>query len=151
VPGQVLVRFKRTPSGVRAAAAQAKRAALASLRLHRLVGRNHALLLPHHPAGAGEAAVGRQLAQAGQEAPSLPSDALMLFDIIDGSTVEDIVARLCQHPGATRVRRPALAGRPCMLPVRPACRRQPAGGAAPWGPPAPASQVVGHAPHFFPP
>lgn len=102
VPGQVLVRFKPTPSAARTAAAQARSAVLPGLRLHRLVGRHHALLLPHQLVEAGGAASRRKLAQAEQDVPDLPSGALMLYDITDGSTVRDMVARLCRHTGAAR-------------------------------------------------
>ncbi|KAL4856414.1 Thermitase [Chlorella vulgaris] len=101
-PGQVLVRFKQTPGAARTAVAQARDPVLAGLRLHRLVGKHHTIVLPHQQQGSS----GRTLAQAAGPAPNLPSDALMLYDIEDGSSVKEMVARLCQHPGASATYQP---------------------------------------------
>jgi hypothetical protein len=102
VPSQVLVRFKQTAGAARTAVAQAREPVLAGLRLHRLVGKHHTIVVPHQQQGSS----GRTLAQAAGPAPNLPSDALMLYDIEDGSSVEEMVARLCQHPGASATYHP---------------------------------------------
>lgn len=101
-PGRVLVRFKQTPAGARLSAAQARRP-LPGLQLERLVGRHHTLQVPA-AGGGGSSSGGATTATAAattatSPAASLPSDAVMLFSVVDGSTVEDKVAQLRAHPG----------------------------------------------------
>ena len=99
-PGRVLVRFKQTPAGARLGAALAQRP-LPGLQLERLVGKHHTLQVP--PPGSGTTSGGATISTAGTttsgSSPSLPSDALMLFSVTDGSSVEAKVAQLRANPG----------------------------------------------------
>ena len=99
-PGRVLVRFKQTPAGARLGAALARRP-LPGLQLERLVGKHHTLQVP--PPGSGSTSGGATISTAGTttsgSSPSLPSDALMLFSVTDGSSVEAKVAQLRANPG----------------------------------------------------
>lgn len=94
-PGRVLVRFKDSPAGAAAAKAQASRP-LAGLKLKRLVGKHHA-----RPVGSDHAAAlgGGRALRASAPAPSVPSDALMLFEITDGKSVPEKVKELMVSPG----------------------------------------------------
>ena len=125
VPDQVLVKFKHTPGAARTAAVQARQPLLPSLRLSRLGGEHHATVLPHHVA----ASKGRTLSAAeASAAPDVPSEALMLYNIVDGSSVPDVVERLCQHPGAffagphqrqhTHVHGSSMSGQPSLAAFR---------------------------------
>ena len=92
-PGRVLVRFKQTPAGARLSAAQAQRP-LPGLQLRRLVGKRHTTRVPGRPASGSVAA-----AASSTGSTSLPPDAVMLFSITDGSSVEEKVAQLRANPG----------------------------------------------------
>ena len=104
--GQVLVRFKTGTAAASVASAQAE-APLPGLQLQRLVGDHHAMSVP--TPGAGRASV----ASAGG-GHRLPSDAIMLFTITDGSSVQAKVAELQAHPGVCVWRRPG--GLPQVVP-----------------------------------
>ena len=103
-PARVLVRFKQTPAGTRLSAAQAQRP-LPGLQLERLVGKHHTFQVP--PAGGGGSSstsgggvtTSATTTTSSGSSTSLPSDALMLFSVIDGSSVEDKVAQLRANPG----------------------------------------------------
>ena len=91
-PDRVLVRFKATPTAKAAAAVQADRP-LPGLQLQRLVGEYHRVKVPP-PLQPGTAA-----AAAATGTRTVPSDALMLFDITDGASVPAKVAQLRANPG----------------------------------------------------
>lgn len=115
-PGRVLVRFKQTPAGARLSAAQAQRP-LPGLLLRRLVGKRHTTRVPGRPAAGSVAA-----AASSTGSTSLPPDAVMLFSITDGSSVEEKVAQLRENPGGGLVpRRPpsAASAQPVSTPSPP--------------------------------
>lgn len=95
MPGRVLVQFRQTPAAARIAMAQA-RSPLAGLRLHRLVGKRQGV--PGRGSGALVAAAAA--ANSGTASASVPADSVMLFNITDGSSVEEKVAQLLNHAGA---------------------------------------------------
>ena len=103
-PGVVLVQFKQTPLGIKTSAAQADRP-LPGLSLQQLVGEHMAT-----PIGGGGASSGGATTSAAGPSLALPSDAVMLFKITDGKSVEAKVAELQANPGG-RVGRLA-GGRP---------------------------------------
>ena len=88
----MLVRFKATPAAATVASVQAE-APLPGLQLQRLVGDHHAVSVPVPAAGRAS------VASAGSS-HRLPSDAIMLFSITDGTSVQAKVAELLAHPGA---------------------------------------------------
>ncbi len=97
----VLVRFRQSPRAAAAAAAQASRP-LPGLELKRLVGKHQDVHVGRdfeHASGHGS------LQRALSQSEPLPSDALMLFGITDGSSVPAKVAQLKGHAG----RQPSLA------------------------------------------
>ena len=67
-------------------------APLPGLQLQLLVGDHHAMIVPTPAAGRAS------VASAGSS-HRLPSDAIMLFTITDGSSVQAKVAELQAHPG----------------------------------------------------
>jgi hypothetical protein len=77
VQGRVLVRFKRTAAAAALAEQQVTRPVRSGLRLERLVGKRQR-----------EALTGK-----------LPADAIMLYSITDGKSVQETVAQLNLHPG----------------------------------------------------
>ena len=85
--GQVLVRFKATAAGARAASAQPS-SPLPGLQLQRYAGRHHATRVVVSPPGAPGDAVGA--------AAAAPASAVILFEITDGSSVAAKVAELKQ-------------------------------------------------------
>ncbi|KAL4431338.1 hypothetical protein ABPG75_006594 [Micractinium tetrahymenae] len=84
--GQVLVRFSQSAAARRRLLAAQPPAALAGLSLQQYVGRHHAKK-PPLPAGAGAAAVAAAVAAS-------PADAVLLFAITDGTSVQHKVAQL---------------------------------------------------------
>ncbi|KAL4426150.1 hypothetical protein ABPG77_007432 [Micractinium sp. CCAP 211/92] len=89
----VLVRFRQSPRAAAAAAAQASRP-LPGLELKRLVGKHQDVHVGRdfeHASGHGS------LQRALSQSEPLPSDALMLFGITDGSSVPAKVAQLKGH------------------------------------------------------
>ncbi|EFN54517.1 hypothetical protein CHLNCDRAFT_135242 [Chlorella variabilis] len=69
------------------------RSPLAGLRLHRLVGKRQGV--PGRGSGALVAAAAA--ANSGTASASVPADSVMLFNITDGSSVEEKVAQLLNH------------------------------------------------------
>jgi len=91
--GQVLVKFRSDAGSARVAAAQAQTPVLSNLRLARLVGPHQATQVLSTGAAASLAGPG------GRVSSSVPSDALMVFTITDGSSVQDTLAQLRTNPG----------------------------------------------------
>jgi hypothetical protein len=123
-PNRVLVRFKQTPAAARVSMAQAERP-LPGLQLRRLVGKRHTTRVPG-AAGGGAAAARTSSSSSSSSSTSLPPDAVMLFSITDGSSVEEKVAQLRANPGGGWF--PGSLLLPCLpspagpaLPVCPAC------------------------------
>ncbi|KAL4438457.1 hypothetical protein ABPG77_000105 [Micractinium sp. CCAP 211/92] len=87
---QVLVRFSQTAVKRRRLLAAQAPTALAGLSLQQYVGRHHRTKVPS-VAGAGTAAVAAAIAAS-------PADAILLFDITDGSTVQQKLAQLRALP-----------------------------------------------------
>lgn len=88
---QVLVRFSQSASKRRRLLAAQPAAALAGLSFQQYVGRHHRKR-PPAPAGGGAGAVSAAVAAS-------PGDAVFLFAITDGSTVQQKVAQLNALPG----------------------------------------------------
>lgn len=95
-PGRVLVQFRQTPAGAAAARAQARSPLLSGLQLRSLHGKYQGVSIPKGGGGAAGAAIAA--AAAAKPAADVPGDALMLFAITDGSSVQDKVKALRQHP-----------------------------------------------------
>lgn len=91
-PSRVLVRFKATASAARTAAAQ-QRSPLPGLRLSRLAGDHHKVPVPSQPDSTGIAGVASAAAGGSSGSGSLPSDAIFVYEVTNG-TVADAVARL---------------------------------------------------------
>ena len=113
-PGRVLVRLRQTqPSGAGSTQGSSTAAASAAaaagdvslppgLQLERLVGRHHTVRVPPPPAAKrlGAAAAGATSGSTGGTSSELPQDAVRLFRITDGSSVDAKLAELRAHPGA---------------------------------------------------
>ena len=121
-PGRVLVRLRQTQtsgagtanststttSAAAAGAAVSDASLPPGLQLERLVGQHHAVPVPPPPAGKrfGAATASTRTGSTGSE---LPTDAVRLFRIIDGSSVDAKLAELRAHPGAGLVSPAAAA------------------------------------------
>lgn len=95
------------PAARRAAAQQQhlqqrRRVTSPGLQLERLVGRHHTVRVPPPPAAKrlGAAAAGATSGSTGGTSSELPQDAVRLFGITDGSSVDAKLAELRAHPGA---------------------------------------------------
>lgn len=88
---RLLVRFKSSKAGAAAAARQAQSPVVKGLRLVRFSGKHHRQAVP--PAGAAAAAAG------GAATASIPADATMVFQITDGSDMQDKLRQLRTHSG----------------------------------------------------
>lgn len=108
---QVLVRFSQSASKRRRLLAAQPAAALAGLSFQQYVGRHHRKR-PPAPAGGGAGAVSAAVAAS-------PGDAVFLFAITDGSTVQQKVAQLNALPGGQGL--PRSRGRHLVLCSTSAC------------------------------
>ena len=98
-PNRVLVRFKQTPAAARVSMAQAERP-LPGLQLRRLVGKQHTTRVPGAAGGAAaHSTSSTSSTSSSTSSTSLPPDAVMLFSITDGTSVEEKVAQLRANPG----------------------------------------------------
>ena len=118
-PNRVMVRFKQTPAAARISAVQAQRP-LPGLQLERLVGKHHTLQVPPAGGGGGSASGGGATTSSAGSSTLLPPDAVMLFSITDGSSVQTKVAQLRANPGMGAAALMCLfekGSRPCEIPL----------------------------------
>lgn len=97
-PDRVLVRFRSTPHAAARAAAQAGAPVLPGLQLARFAGKHHRQAVPRR----GDVSVAMVAGSSAGSTGSVPADATMVFTITDGSSVQEKLKLLREHPGSCR-------------------------------------------------